>query len=642
MTNGILSVGLLLAAEPVLLILTVYLWSRKPSDQLRFLPFRRFVTLSALACLAEIVCTAFIKVHYSMPAVFYQSLYALNLYLGMLATCSLYLYITRFLTVPDRERQVLRFFRHIVLLLMLLLLILNFATGVVFRFNMIGRLRRGPLFQFATYYLPFYFLVLFFLLILIHRKQFSRSFLLATGAVTAFALVLYSVLMLFFPVVSAEYFLLALFAVVLFFLFETPPMNLLQETKEQLAEAYRQSEEATKTAMRAAHAKSDFLSNMSHEIRTPMNAIIGMNELILREESGDVIRGYASEIRSSGQHLMHLINDILDYSRMESGKAQIQESSYRLGELIAGLYEQALPLAAEKGILLTFDADRSLPDHLVGDGEKLSQAVMNLLSNAIKYTEQGSVRLTVNGLRRDSHLILFFKVADTGIGIGKEHLNTIFDSFSRVDIEHTRSILGGGLGLSITKELVNMMQGDISVRSEAGVGSVFTIRVPQRILAIGPGATLMMEAFPSAQEDDPKAQEAEAPLSFPTASVLIVDDNSVNLRVTSMLLKPYGIEADRVASGDACLKACAEKRYDLILLDHRMPEMDGEETLHALENLPGFDRKLTKIVCLTASDDPDLYARLHGLGFDDALSKPVELPALKRILRMYLKGGDAK
>ena len=636
MTTTHYSVGLLLAAEPVLLLLAVYLWRRQPSDHLRFLPFRRFVTLSAVACLTEIVYSLLVNNHYSMPGVFYQSLYALNLFIGLLATCSYYLYVMRFLTLSEAQMRVLRTLRYLVLLAMFVLLAANFATGHVARLNTVGRLLKGPLYDLASYCLPFYFLVVPFVLTLVQRNGLERRFLYAICGVSLFALAVYPVQMLFFPDVIAEYYILSLFAVVMFFLFETPPMSLLLETEERLRETYRQADEATRLAIQSAHAKNGFLSNMSNEIRTPINAIVGINDMILNEQNNAAVREYATEIRSAGNHLQQVINDILDYSRIESGDLDLRISGYSLSGLIAELYEKTLPLASAKGITLSFDTDRSLPDNLIGDAGRLSQAVMNLLSNAIKYTEHGSVKLTVNGVRRDMNLTLFFKVADTGIGMKKENLEKIFDSFSRVNIEQTRNILGTGLGLAITKDLVTMMDGDITVRSEVGAGSVFTIRIIQKILAETPGSAWMPQILPVPEKTE------EKPLRFDRAKVLAVDGDPASLHVTDMLLKPYGIEADCVTSVSACLTACADNTYDMVLVRHRLPETDGVEILHTLLNSPLFDRERTKLVCLLTDDDPDEDAQFRITGFDDYLPAPVDTKKLGTVLRRYLEGRAAE
>ena len=223
-------------------------------------------------------------------------------------------------------------------------------------------------------------------------------------------------------------------------------------------------------------------------------------------------------------------------------------------------------------------------------------------------------------------------MTDTGIGIAKGSLQTIFDSFSRANIERNRNILGTGLGLAITKELVSMMGGDISVRSEEGVGSTFTIRIAQKILSNVPGSSVTDFLMHTGREE----KETERPV-YDGARVLIVDDNTVNLRIASMLLKPYGIDAQIASSGEACLKECADTHFDIVLLDHLMPEMDGEQTLRALRSSAAFNKEETKVVALTAVDDPGARERFIGMGFDDFLTKPIDTKNLEQLLSAYLK-----
>ena len=625
------SVGVLCATECVLLILTVYLWSKSKSENIRFVPFRRFVTLSACACLIEIIYSSLVNIHYSMPGIFYQSLYELNVFMGMIATCSLYLYFVQFLDAPKTERRLLSLVRHVVIAAELVILLANFVTGAVVRYNTSGYFVMGPLYDTASYVLPFYFIIIIIILAVLHFRQFDKKVLVSFGIVTGISVLFYPIQMLFFPNVLTEYFIVGLFAVVMFFALETSPVNLLLDTEQRLEEAYAKTDRATRAALQAAHTKSDFLSNMSHEIRTPMNAIIGMNDMILQETKSVQTRAYAEEIRDSGKHLLHVINDILDYSRMESGRTEIRIGAYSLSDLLRRLFDAVKESAKDKGLSFSVDADRTLPDSLIGDEDRLFQVVCNLLENAVKYTERGSVKLTVNGVRRDMSLTLFFKVSDTGIGIGKESLKGIFESFSRANIERNRNILGTGLGLAITKELVSMMGGDISVRSEEGVGSTFTIRIAQKILSDVPGSSVTDFLMHTGREE----KESERPV-YDGARVLIVDDNTVNLRIASMLLKPYGIDAQIASSGEACLKECADAHFDIVLLDHLMPEMDGEQTLRALRSSAAFNKEQTTVVALTAVDDPGARERFIGMGFDDFLTKPIDTKNLERLLSAYL------
>lgn len=629
MTLNLFSVGFLLATEPIILILSLYLWTRRGVLSPRFKLFRNFVTFCTLACTTEIFYATLVNLRFSMPAIFYQSLYSLNLCLGMATILSLYLYFTQFVTSYGWERKVFRVMRYIDLTLFTILIIVNVFTNCIAAYNTVGRLRRGPLFDVATYVLPIWFIVIIAIMAVLYRRQFDRRMAFSFVGVLVATLIVTPIRMTFFPYMQMEYFSLGMLGVVMFFVLETPAYKQLLSTGTRMEEARRAFDHATEEALKASRAKSDFLSNMSHEIRTPMNAIIGMNDMILRETADETIRSYATDIRTSGRHLLNVINDILDYSRIESGKMEIREAAYRLSMLLESLEEEAAPLAAEKNLSLLFDVDTALPDHLLGDETHIAQVVKNLIANGIKYTEEGSVRLTVNGIRRDRLLTLFFKISDTGIGIRKESQAEIWNSFSRINMEKNRTILGTGLGLAITKDLVNRMHGEIFLRSEEGKGSTFTVRIPQHIVQ---EETIAQSRRHQALQN----QDVAGTFTVQDAAVLLVDDNRTNLRVSAMLLKAFGIEADTVASGAECLIACESRTYDMVFLDHRMPGMDGVETLQALRRLPSFNEAHTIVISLTASDDDDARERYIGLGFDDYLVKPVEVTRLKEVLRQFL------
>lgn len=629
MTLNLFSVGFLLATEPIILILSLYLWTRHGDLTRRFVLFRNFVTFCTLACTTEIFYATLVNIRFSMPALFYQTLYSLNLCFGMSTILSLYLYFTQFVTSYGFERKVFRVLRVLDLGVFTLLLILNLFTGCIASYNTVGRLNRGPMFNVATYVLPVYFIVVIAIMAILYRRQFDRRMAMSFAGVLLATLIVNPIRRQFFPYMQMEYFALGMLAIVMFFILETPAYKQLVSTGARMEDARRAVDHATEDALKASRAKSDFLSNMSHEIRTPMNAIIGMNDMILRETTDLTIRSYATDIRTSGRHLLNVINDILDYSRIESGKMEVKEAPYRLSMLLDSLEEEALALAKEKHLTLTFDVDTALPDHLSGDETHIAQVVRNLLANGIKYTEEGSVRLTVNGIRRDKLLTLFFKVTDTGIGIRKENQEEVWDSFSRINMEKNRSILGTGLGLAITKDLVNRMNGEIFLRSEEGKGSTFTVRVSQHVL--------QEETIAQGRRHRALRQDGNTDAFLVRdAAVLLVDDNRTNLRVSSMLLKAFGIEADTATSGAECLIACRNRAYDMIFLDHRMPGMDGEETLRTLQEDADFIRAHTIVVSLTASDDDDARERYIGMGFDDYLVKPVDVVRLKEVLRQFL------
>ncbi len=398
--------------------------------------------------------------------------------------------------------------------------------------------------------------------------------------------------------------------------------------KAHVADALRREKEFADQANRA---KGEFLANMSHEIRTPINAVLGMNEMVLREGKDPTVSRYARNIRSAGQTLLDIINDVLDFSKIESGKLEIIEGAYRLSDLIDNTVNIAKPRAEGKGLSFSLEVDETLPDALVGDVTRIQQVLINLLTNAAKYTEKGGVRLCVLGQRQTTGdiLSLRFEIHDTGIGIRDEDKGRLFKGFERLDGVRNRSIEGTGLGLAITKRLATLMGGDVVFESTYGVGSVFTVTLPQKITNDEPIGDL---AARLAEDRDESSYRAS--FTAPTAHILVVDDNEMNLLVVEGLLKATGIVIDSVTDGPAALERLASNRYDAVLLDHRMPGMDGIETLQAAKALPNTEG--TPFLILTAdavSGSREMFLRE---GFDDYLAKPLDVAALEQTMIKYL------
>ena len=382
---------------------------------------------------------------------------------------------------------------------------------------------------------------------------------------------------------------------------------------------------------RASQAKSAFLANMSHEIRTPINAILGMNEMILREVDRPNIREYAQSISRAGESLLSIINDILDFSKIESGKLEIIESEYQLSRLLKNVVAMIQPKADAKGLEFHIHIDEDLPDALMGDMMRVQQVVINILTNAVKYTPDGEVNFFVfNERREESRIYLSFVVNDTGIGIKEEDQKKLFRDFERLDQEKNRNIEGTGLGLAITSMLLDLMGGSISLKSIYGEGSTFTIILPQTVMEespIGNLAERMVETAVHAEKYVPS-------FTAPDARILVVDDNEMNLLVVKGLLKETQIQIDTATSGADCLDLLADREYDVILLDHMMPEMDGIETLHRAENLP--NAKNTPFIMLTANAISGAKDAFLKEGFAAYLSKPIDSMLLEATLVKYL------
>ncbi|MBQ9565874.1 MAG: amino acid permease [Synergistaceae bacterium] len=391
-------------------------------------------------------------------------------------------------------------------------------------------------------------------------------------------------------------------------------------------------ETARMVAERANATKSEFLASMSHEIRTPINAVLGMNEMVIRESRDKRVTTYARNVESAGKNLLSIINDILDFSKIEAGRMEIVEADYKFSSLLNDVTNMILFKAKQKNLRFDIEVDEALPDDLHGDPVRVRQVVVNVLNNAVKYTHEGGVSLHVTGERNENGLTLVFRVTDTGIGIRQEDLPKLFGKFQRVDLEKNSTIEGTGLGLSITKNLLDMMGGAVEVESEYGKGSTFTIRLPQKIVSDEPIGNFQ-EKFEQYVHSLRAYHES---FRAPDARVLVVDDTEMNLTVVEGLLSKTEVRIDKAASGFEALALTKRNRYDLILMDHRMPQMDGTEALGHVRTQEGGLNRETPIICLTADAMTGARARFIAEGFTDYLSKPIEGPTLEAALIKYL------
>ena len=401
----------------------------------------------------------------------------------------------------------------------------------------------------------------------------------------------------------------------------------------------------------ANRAKSDFLANMSHEIRTPINAVLGMNEMILREErkarglkdgnsvaleeSLNNIGMYASDVKKAGHNLLAIVGDILDFSKIEAGQLNIVESPYQLSSLVNDLSNMMLFKAQDKGLDFSIDVEMSLPDELRGDEVRIRQILTNLLSNAIKYTEHGSVRLSLRGERQgEDTLILTASVSDTGIGIKPEDKEKLFTRFQRLEMERNSTLEGTGLGLVITHRLLEMMGGSIDVESVYGKGSVFIVTFPQKVISDAPIGDIRERFMTNVSENGSYRESFHAP----RARILIVDDTRINLSVVVNLLKNTRMQIDTATDGAAAVDMARKYSYDLIFMDQRMPEMDGTEAFHKIRETEKGASKDAPVICLTADAVIGAKERYLSEGFTDYLTKPVNSLALENMLMKYLPG----
>ncbi len=386
-------------------------------------------------------------------------------------------------------------------------------------------------------------------------------------------------------------------------------------------------------AEQATRAKSSFLANMSHEIRTPINAVLGMNEMVLRESDDRNIIAYSESIRSAGNTLLGLVNNILDFTKIESGTMDINPVEYDLSSAINDLVNMIQTRADDKGILMKLDFDPKIPKVLYGDEIRIKQVIANLLTNAVKYTEKGSVTFSVGYEDADDgHIDLIVRVVDTGIGIKSDDIERLFEKFDRIEESRNRNIEGTGLGMNITERLLELMDSHLEVKSSYGIGSDFSFRLRQKVVRYEE-----LGDYQSAyQQLAGKRKTYHQKFTAPSADVLVIDDNLMNLMVFKSLLKQTLINIDTADSGDEGLSLAYDRKYDVIFFDHMMPDKDGIETLAELKaqkNNPNLD---TPAICLTANAIAGAREEYLLAGFDDYISKPIDPETLEDLLMKYI------
>ena len=408
-------------------------------------------------------------------------------------------------------------------------------------------------------------------------------------------------------------------------------MELIEKQNEQLKAANEQAEEARAEAIAANAAKGKFLAHMSHEIRTPINAVLGMDTMILRESKEMHIKEYALDIQNAGQTLLAIINEILDFSKIESGKLDIILVEYDLSSMLHDISNMIKAKATAKKLELNIHVDEKLPSKLLGDDVRIRQVLVNLLNNAVKYTQEGSITLKVDGRVEGRKAFFDFSVEDTGIGIKDEDIEKLFREFERIEEKRNRNIEGTGLGINITTQLLLLMGSRLQVESEYGKGSRFFFTLEQQIVDSTPVGNL---------EERLKKMSTEysymAAFTAPDAQVLVVDDNATNHKVFVSLLKCTKINVDVADSGKACLEMTAKKHYDLIFLDHMMPEMDGIETIHRLKQAENNLCERTPVIALTANAITGAKEMYLAEGFDAFLPKPINPEKLEQMILRLL------
>lgn len=400
---------------------------------------------------------------------------------------------------------------------------------------------------------------------------------------------------------------------------------------KQLENYLKELEVAKQMAERASEAKANFLANMSHEIRTPINSILGMNEMILRESKDEDIMGYAHNIKSAGRTLLSIINDILDFSKIESGKMDIILAEYEISSLINDLVNMISERVEKKNLKLELDFPPDLPSVLYGDEIRIRQVIMNLLTNAVKYTDKGTVTFRIKWQKDGEFAVLLVSVEDTGRGIKEEDLPKIFHAFERIEEKKNKNIEGTGLGMSIIKQLLELMDSDLNVESIYGKGSKFSFVLKQKIIDESP-----IGNFASRFNKDEETIQDYGTFTAPDAHILVVDDNAMNLLVVQSLLKVTKIHVDTADSGFSWIEKMKYNRYDLVFVDHMMPDMDGIEALQKVKEMQSFIDYPIPVIILTANAIAGSREKYMGAGFTDYLSKPIDSSKLEHMLIKHL------
>ena len=492
--------------------------------------------------------------------------------------------------------------------------------------------RLNPLFRYLiAFVVELYFITYSAVLFIVYRKELNRRAVLTS--IAAFFLTISGIIIELFnhTGILFNYFGVSIGLYVFYIGVETPDYKLLLKTLTELEKEKGRADEANRS-------KSQFLADMSHEIRTPINAVIGMNEMILRECTDRNILGYAKNIDSSGKTLLSIINDVLDISKIEAGKMELELNEYSFGTMLHDTVNLILPKAEAKGLMFEWSADESMPDRLYGDETRIRQILVNLLNNAVKYTEKGYVKLDVTYERAGHDIDLFIDVSDTGIGIREEDIGRLFNKFDRFDKERNKSIEGTGLGLPIVRSLLDLMKGSMDVNSIYGEGSSFRVSLPQKAV----GEETLGDFRKRTEENRNRGNGYRALFTAPDARILVVDDTAVNLVVVKGLLKATGINIDTASSGREALAKSEKTAYDLILMDIRMPLMSGTEAMHLIRQQENGLNTKTPVICLTA--DAISGAREHYIeeGFDSYISKPFKSSDFEAALAKFLPASKVK
>ncbi|MBQ6435011.1 MAG: response regulator [Synergistaceae bacterium] len=597
---------------PFLFILTIFLGGRMATNQ----EINRRFLLLVISTLIAVCFEVFIEIFTDMAVnSFYMKLFYFSVNVN--GFCLMY-YVAAY--TRSTSRRLIR--------INLFLLAVSLISLFIFGDNENIYMMFSPGFA-------IFFVTEGFILQLIYQKYYANGQFIVMNLLFVLLIDSFVIQYLFNQNIPLVYTVATMMLYFTFFYLEAQTYARLLTAHQETEQARIQTEESIRQAKLANQAKSTFLASTSHEIRTPMNAILGINDMILNENPEPESRQAALAIKKSGEYLLNLVNNILDISKIEAGKMDLFETDYHLCELLKECEDFVIEkLGKNNNIRFILDVDENMSEHLNGDVLRLKQALINLLDNAVKYTRKGSITLKVQGDRTDKIIIVSFIIQDTGLGMKEENLKHIFEPFERANIAETRSILGAGLGLTLVKNVVDIMNGTINIESSYGEGTKVTMNLYQKIASSDDFTVKEYEQEMMTNAQNLPVEDENTKNEWPDAKILVVDDTPVNLVVAKGMLKDSRAKIETSESGEDALEKMKSEKFDIVFLDHKMPGMDGIETLGRAKKISPD----TKYIALTANAGVNARNEYIELGFDDYLPKPFKSLEMIKILKTFLKG----